>query len=154
PHEEVHVLDLLRLTDAHPESMRAGLTGASADHLAAQGLRVTHGLDERLTIDAAARTAYRQRWLELQDELAEAARWNDSARSAKLRAEEEFLATELATGYGSRTDTRTVRTTAEKARKAVTNRIREAITKLQSVHPALWQHLGASLKTGAFCSYH
>jgi hypothetical protein len=153
PHEEVHVLDLLQLTDAQPGRARAGLTDASADHLAAQGLRATRGLDERVTIDAAASAAYRQRWVELQDELAEAERWNDPARAAKLRAEVDFLATELAARYGSHGHTRTSCEAAEKARKAVTNRLRDAIAKLRHAHPALWQHLGTSLKTGAFCSY-
>lgn len=41
----------------------------------------------------------------------------------------------------------------EKARKTVTNRIRTALNKIKRVHPALWRHLFASLKTGAFCSY-
>lgn len=154
PHAEVHVLDLLQLTDAQPGPARAGLAGASADHLAAQGLRAIRGLDERTTIDATSRTAYRQRWGELQGELEEAERFNDLARAAKVRAEVDFLAAELATGYGSRRHSRTVSETAEKARKAVTNRLRDAVANVQYLHPALWQHLSTALKTGAFCSYH
>ena len=153
PHEDVHVLDLLQLTDAQPGLARAGLTDASADRLAAQGLRATRGLDERVTIDASARAAYRQRWVELQGELEEAEQWNDPARSAKLRAEVDFLAAELASGYGFRAHARSSSGTAEKARKAVTNRLRDAMGKLQYVHPALWQHLVTSLRTGTFCSY-
>jgi hypothetical protein len=153
PHEEIHVLDLLQLTDARPGPVYAGLTDAAVDRLAAQGLRATRGQGERVTIDAAARAAYRQRWVELQDELADAERFNDPARAAALRAEGDFLAAELAAGYGSRGRARTASETAEKARKAVTNRMRDAIAKLQYIHPALWRHLGTSLKTGAFCSY-
>jgi tetratricopeptide (TPR) repeat protein len=41
----------------------------------------------------------------------------------------------------------------EKARKAVAHRIRTVLTKLQRIHPVLWRHLFASLKTGTFCSY-
>jgi hypothetical protein len=153
PHEEIHVLELLQLTDAQPGNIRAGLTGASVDHLAAQGLSATRGLDARLTIDSAARTAYRQRWVELQSELDEAERCNDPARAAQLRAEVDFLAAELARGYGSGAEAPTATETAERARKAVTNRLRAALAKLQHVHPALWQHLSAALKTGTWCSY-
>jgi hypothetical protein len=153
PHAEVHVLDLLQLTDAQRGPAHAGLTDASADRLAAQGLRATRGLDERIAPDAAARAAYCQRWVDLQGELEEAERWNDPARVAKLRAEVDFLATELSTRYGNRAYSRTANEAAERARKAVTNRMRDAIANLQHVHPALWRHLGASLKTGTFCSY-
>jgi hypothetical protein len=153
PHEAVHVLDLLQLTDAHPQPAHAGLTDASAARLAAQGLRATRGLDARVTIDAAARAAYRQRWLELRAELDTAERWNDPARATQLRAAVDFLAAELTTGYGYRAESRIVTETAEKARKAVTNRLRAAVATLRDAHPALWQHLSAALKTGTWCSY-
>ena len=42
---------------------------------------------------------------------------------------------------------------AERARSAVTWRIRHAIKKLEPAHPALARHLGHSIKTGVFCSY-
>lgn len=153
PGEDVHVLDLLALTDAQPMTPLAGLAGASAAQLAAQGLRVTRGLDARSTIDATARAAYRQRLVDLQDELEEAERNNDPARAAHIRVEMDFLATELVAGYGYRAHGRTAGETTEKARKAVTNRIREALAKLKDTHPALWEHLCRSLKTGTFCSY-
>jgi hypothetical protein len=38
-------------------------------------------------------------------------------------------------------------------RKAVTNRIRDSITKIQRVHPVLGDHLDNAVHTGAFCSY-
>jgi hypothetical protein len=153
PGEDVHVLDLLALTDAQPPPARAGLTGASTDQLAAQGLRATRGLDSCTTIDATARAAYRQRLRDLRDDLEEAEHDNDLARAAHIRAEMDFLATELAAGYGYRAQARTAGEAAEKASKAVTNRIREALAKLKDVHPAFWAHLCRSLKTGTFCSY-
>jgi hypothetical protein len=153
PREEVHALDLLQLTDAQPGPARVGLWGASADQLAAQGLRATRGLDEHTAVDATARSAYRHRLGELQDELEEAERFNDPVRAANIRAEIEFLAAELATGYGYRTHSCTASETADKARKAVTNRIRGALAKLQDAHPTLWHHLFTSLKTGTYCSY-
>ena len=42
---------------------------------------------------------------------------------------------------------------AEKARSAVTARIRAAMTKIREVHPELGRHLEHSIHTGRFCSY-
>jgi hypothetical protein len=154
PNAEVHVLDLLALTEAQPLQSRAGLTGVSAAQLATQGLRPTRIPDERTTCDAAARASYRQRLVELQEQEEEAERYNDSFRAAAVRTEIEFLARELADGYGYRTHTRAAGEVTEKARKAVTNRIRDALVKVRQEHPALWQHLFTSLQTGASCSYH
>ena len=42
---------------------------------------------------------------------------------------------------------------AERARQAVTARIRDTIRRLRSVHPELAEHLAASVTTGTFCSY-
>jgi hypothetical protein len=39
-------------------------------------------------------------------------------------------------------------------RKAVTNRIRDAIIRIQQVHPALGRHLKLAVRTGTFCGYH
>ena len=64
---------------------------------------------------------------------------------------DERVTLRKATGLGGR-DRRTG-DTSERARSAVTWRIRHAIRKLEAVHPALARHLRASIKTGAFCSY-
>ena len=42
---------------------------------------------------------------------------------------------------------------AERARSAVTWRIRSAITRIEAVHPALGRHLKNSVRTGTFCAY-
>ena len=42
---------------------------------------------------------------------------------------------------------------AERARSAVTWRIRNAIRKIASVHPRLGKHLENSVRTGTFCVY-
>jgi len=43
--------------------------------------------------------------------------------------------------------------TVEKARSAVTWRIRHAIAKIEEVHHQLGKHLSNSIKTGTFCAY-
>ncbi len=153
PGEEVHVLDLLALTDAQPLPSRAGVTGVSAAQLATQGLRTTRELEEHPSCDAAARTAYRLRLRELEEQELEAAQDNDTFRLAAVHTEREFLLSEIAEGYGYRAHARAGGDTAEKARKAVTNRIRDALARVQHGHPALWQHLFTSLQTGTWCAY-
>jgi len=42
---------------------------------------------------------------------------------------------------------------AERARSAVTWRIRHAQRRIAAAHPSLGRHLENSLRTGTFCSY-
>ena len=44
-------------------------------------------------------------------------------------------------------------TTAERARKAVTARIRDAIRRIADVHPELGAHLDRTVRTGTTCRY-
>ena len=65
----------------------------------------------------------------------------------------EALETELlcATGLGGRA--RRQPGTSERARKAVSNRIRSAIRLIRRVHPELGDHLDRSIQTGRRCRY-
>jgi TolB-like protein/tetratricopeptide (TPR) repeat protein len=104
-------------------------------------------------LDADARRAYRQRIEELQRELEQAEADNDPARSEPAREELDAVIDELAkaTGLGGRS--RKMRDPAERARSAVTWRIRSAIKKIRAAHPRLGQHLSNSIRTGNFCVY-
>jgi hypothetical protein len=42
---------------------------------------------------------------------------------------------------------------AERARLAVTKRIKAALTKIRAANPALARHLSGAITTGYFCSY-
>jgi hypothetical protein len=42
---------------------------------------------------------------------------------------------------------------AERARKTVSARVRDALTKIDSVHPTLATHLRSTLQMGTVCSY-
>ena len=142
---------MLALTDKRP----AALVSAepSQAHLAEQGLRVSRSAEAQALPDAQARAAYRRRLENLREELAEVERYNDPARATKAQAEIEFITTELAAAYGLSGHARKSNGAAEKVRKAVTNRIRTALAQIQQMHPPLWRHLRAALKTGTFCSY-
>ena len=104
-------------------------------------------------LDESARRAYRTRLHEIETELTEAGDANDSGRTERLEEERERLLDEMrkATGLGGRD--RKMGDAAERARSAVTWRIRSAIKKLQPAHPALARHLEHSIRTGVFCSY-
>ncbi|MFL5304669.1 MAG: ATP-binding protein [Polyangia bacterium] len=104
-------------------------------------------------LDAPAAAAYRRRLAELDDEAREAEGWNDGARRARVRSEMEFLSAELARGLGLGGRARRGGSAAERARVAVTRRIREVIRRVAEQAPELGRHLEATLKTGTYCSY-
>ena len=103
--------------------------------------------------DRQARAAYRQRLADLDEELAEAERWNDAERASRLRAETDFLVRELtaATGLGGRP--RAFGSESERARINVTRAIRTAIGRIRDRAPAAAVHLDQAVRTGTRCSY-
>ena len=105
-------------------------------------------------IDSAAKADYETRIRELEADLAEAEQNNDVGRKESIRVELDALLEHLnqALGLGGRS--RKLGAPAERARSAVTQRIRAAIRKIEAVHQGLAEHLEHSLKTGTFCSYH
>lgn len=133
PGREVHVLDLIEAAGGPGAAAAGGHTG------------------ERL--DKPARDAYRQRLAEIEDELAEADAASDVGRADRLRREQEFLAAELSGALGLGGRARTEGDPVERARKAVTMRIRTALKAVAEVDPALARHLDRSVITGRLCAY-
>ena len=115
---------------------RAVMADALADAVAGRGGPL---------LDEQARSAYRRRL----DELREAADDGDEA----AQAERDALIAELSAAYGLGGRQRRTGATAERARSAVTLRIRDAIARIGLEHPELGRHLRASVRTGVFCSY-
>jgi len=114
---------------------------------------ITAGADTGEIVDEQARAAYRRRAEELRTEIEEAEENNDAGRADHARLELDTLTEHLSAAYGLGGRARRSGDPAERARKAVTERIRDAVAKLAKEHPALHRHLKASIKTGAFCSY-
>ncbi len=89
----------------------------------------------------------------LDEELAEADTHHDIERSARLAAERDALIDELTSAAGLGGRPRRLGDVTERARTTVTARIRDAIGRIERVHPELGRHLRASIVTGARCSY-
>ena len=104
-------------------------------------------------IDSSARRRYEERIRELQQAVDEAEADNDYVRAERAQAEFDTLVEHLAAAVGRGGKTRRAGASAERARSAVTQRVRAAIRQLDGLHPALGRHLHASIKTGLYCSY-
>ena len=104
-------------------------------------------------LDARARAEYRRRLAELESELAEAESHADLARAERARDERDFIAAELSAALGVGGRPRRSGDPAERARKAVTGRIRLTIGRIDSEHAELARHLTNSVHTGTFCVY-
>lgn len=104
-------------------------------------------------LDAEAKARYREHLEALDEQIDSAAVLGDDARAARLDAERAALIDQLraATGLGGRS--RRLGDNAERARKSVTNRIRNTLKKIETVHPSLAAHLREAVATGSSCVY-
>jgi hypothetical protein len=125
------------------------VAAAGAGELGLAGLRL--GSDE--IFDATARRQITERLADLDDEIAEAESWADPYRAERAREEKDALLQELASAAGLAGRPRRLGDQSERARKAVTARIRDIIDRIEQVHPALGAHLRASVTTGTQCAY-
>jgi uncharacterized membrane protein len=150
-----YIAHLLRHTGREFHALELA-AGAEADHPVARdaGVEIAPGLgDAGEILDPQARSDYRQRVEELRSELEEATRWGDAGRADKLGQEIDFLTEELSAAFGLGGRARKAGDVADRARKAVTSRIRDTIARIGKEHPALGLHLENAIRTGVFCSY-
>ena len=105
-------------------------------------------------LDAQARAEFRRRVTDLDEELSEAQAHHDLGRIERVETEREALLAELrhATGQTGR-DRGLGSRTVERARKAVTARLRDTIRRIEAALPDLGTHLDRSIVTGNFCRY-
>jgi len=142
PGQEFHVRDLVAL-DAEPRQAALGASDATHQDLG----------DAGAVLDAQAKAAYRGRLEELRAEIEEAERFNDPGRSARAREEIEFITDQLSAAVGLGGRDRKAASDAERARLAVTKRIRAALERIRQANPVLAHHLTGAITTGYFCSY-
>jgi hypothetical protein len=129
----------------------ADLAAGTAAGASTEGVRDLGHAGE--VLDAQARAEYRERLRDLEADLEEATRWSDVGRAARISEEIEFLKDELSAAFGVGGRARKAGDVAERARKAVASRIRDAIERIRKEHRALALHLENAVRTGAFCCY-
>ena len=124
PGRELHVLEL------------AGAPGAGRSAEASgEGLGVQGHAGELL--DERARAEYRERIRDLSEAAERAAAAGDDERAERAREELDQLTAALAAAFGLGGRARKSGDPAERARSAVTWRIRSALTKIEQAHPPL-----------------
>jgi tetratricopeptide (TPR) repeat protein len=104
-------------------------------------------------LDERAKTAYRRRLAEIDDDIEHARACEDAVREEQADAEREFLVRELASAVGLGGRDRRAASTSERARSAVTRAIRQGITRIGEHHPQLGEHLDHAVRTGTHCAY-
>ncbi|MGI8729053.1 MAG: ATP-binding protein [Solirubrobacteraceae bacterium] len=145
PRVEFHALDLV--AGAHDR-------GASAAAAAASGIELRRGSgDAGPVLDGQAKAAYKERVVDLQQEIEEAESFNDPERASHAREELAFLSRELAGAVGLGGRDRRSGSDAERARVNVTRAIRTALARVAEQDPALGRSLGKAIRTGTFCVY-
>jgi predicted ATPase len=119
--------------------------------LQSPGAVTSSGADE--VFDARARREIRQRLADLATEFDAAEADHDMARAERARTQRAELvdALSLALGLGGRS--RRLDDPLERARKTVTARIRNSISRIRKEHPLLATHLDRSVDTGLWCVY-
>lgn len=106
-----------------------------------------------LAIDEKAKKNYRQKLSELKEEIEIAEELGQTDELKLLYAKYDQLVDYLTGSLGLAGKPRVVGSSVEKSRTAVTWRIRNAIKKIEHVHPQLAKHLHHSIKTGTLCTY-
>jgi hypothetical protein len=122
--------------------------------LAAPTGEAGHVEDAGEALDARAVAAYKQRIVDLREQLDEAEGWADQGRATRLREELDQLASELARGLGLRGRARRASSSVERARVNVRKRVLDAIVRIGEHSAPLAQHLEWAIRTGTFCAYH
>jgi len=145
PGREFHVLDLVAVEQGTlPTGSATEVGPAEVEGLDGGGLPV---------LDEQARTAYRRRLAEVEDDIDDARRCNDSARAELGERDRAYLIAELTRAVGLGGRLRSVGGDVERARTAVARTLRYAVTQLAENVPALATHLDNCLHTGTYCSY-
>ncbi len=137
------ILDLVKLIDS-PN------TEFHCTELMGTGLTESQGVE---VIDNKAKKQYQDRILQLQDDIRDSEDLQDYDKAELLQKEYDDLIEHLSSVLGLRGKVREKGTVFEKARSAVTWRVRNTIQKIEKEHPTLGKHLKSSIKTGVNCAY-
>jgi hypothetical protein len=149
PGREFHVSELVG------SLMRAAIPASGSYRLRSVGdeLVAAGFSDAGPVLDTQSKAQYKRRLEDLRQDLSEAERFNDFDRGVKARDEMHAIMQHLASAVGLGGRDRRTSSDAERARSAVTKRIKKAIRKIGEAIPSLGHHLTVRIKTGYFFSY-
>jgi len=149
PDREFHVTELIAVVRDEGVAPGAHLVSSIPKGDGSQ-LRTARFQDADPILDARARAEYAHRVTDLQGELEDAERLNDPERARKARQERDCIADQLAMAVGLGGRNRKAGSQAERARSAVTKRIKDSINKITEAIPLLGRPLGYRNKDGLF----
>jgi len=144
PRREMHVNDLVVAVQGSASEIKSA---------AETGLRVIRAERGSEPLDATAREQYRHRLDELREQLGDAEARNDIGATDRARQEIALIEAELTSAFGLSGRARRSGDAVERARKSVSNRIRDSIRRIEQIHPRLGRHLKSSIRTGTYCIY-
>jgi tetratricopeptide (TPR) repeat protein len=104
-------------------------------------------------LDERAKAAFKSRLAGLAREIEAADATGSRERAETLLAERDALIRELAAAAGLGGRDRRLGDETERARKTVSARVRDALSKIERVHPELAAHLRSTLRMGTVCTY-
>lgn len=149
---DIHVSELIASL-VEPSIPASGVTANGCLRKMDDQLFAARFSDTGPLLDAQAKAEYKRRLYDLRQEVAEAEKFDDRDRAANAQCEIDAIAQQLAAAIGLGGRDRRSSSKAERARSAVTKRIKDAVKRVTDVIPPLGQHLAARIKTGYFCSY-
>jgi tetratricopeptide (TPR) repeat protein len=143
PGREFHVLDLV--------AAEAGLPAGADEAVTSVFVRSASRGD--VLLDAQAKTAYRRRLGEIEEDIEEARTLGDDERAAQAEGERDFIVRELAAAVGLGGRDRGFGSDSERARASVTRAVRQAMARIREHHRLLGDHLDRTIRTGTYCAY-
>jgi tetratricopeptide (TPR) repeat protein len=147
--KQVQVPDSKGLVDI---AVLIGARGADVHVLTLVGHKLARmGADP--VLDERAKMAFKSRLARLASEIDDADATGSLQRADRLRSERDALIRELAAAAGLGGRHRRLGDETERARKTVSARVRDALSKIERVHPELATHLRDALRMGTVCSY-
>jgi predicted ATPase len=150
PAEEFHALDLI---SGPGGSGAAPVDPDQAAQLKQADLSVGGLGDSGEMLDARAKQEYKQRLLDLKEELDDLLERGNHERAAEVESEIDFLVREISRAVGLGGRERRAGSAAERARLNVTRAIKAALQRISERHQALGGLLEHGIKTGSFCRY-
>jgi len=100
-----------------------------------------------------AKRQYRRRGKQLREIIEQADRNGDASASEAASKELEVLSRELSAAAGLHGRDRRLDDEVERARKTVSARIHDALSRIAFAHPALGSHFSSAIALGVRCSY-